>query len=121
MKRELKNVEDIQELVDRFYERAAKDELLAPMFFRQVNDVSAYKDTMYRFWASILLDQTAYSGSPFQKHEDMQLQHQHVVRWLTLILDSIDELYTDPSAEQAKLRAIKIAEVFKFKLDLIRF
>lgn len=117
----IKDMNDIRLLVDTFYERMSKDALLAPVFFSQVEDLARHKETMYKFWQTMFLDESTYQDALFQKHEALPLMNQHVVRWLTLFLATIDDLYSGPSAEQAKLRAIKIAEVFRYKLNLTRF
>lgn len=126
MRSEIKDSHDIKVLVDSFYARMSKDELLAPIFLGKVSDMPAHLATMYKFWEGILMDQSpserlSYDPTSLSKHEDLQLMNQHFVRWLSLFLDTIDDLYTGPSAELAKVRVIRMAEEFQNRLELLRF
>jgi hemoglobin len=108
-------------LVDTFYERVRKDELLAPIFNERIKDWGPHLETMYQFWQTLLLDQHTYRGAPFAKHLDLQIDNRHFDRWITLFHQTVDENFSGMVADEAKFRAIKIAEVFRYKLDLLRF
>ncbi|HEU5146195.1 MAG TPA: group III truncated hemoglobin [Chryseosolibacter sp.] len=126
MRAEIKDADDIKLLVDRFYARVEQDELLAPIFHGKITDMQAHLETMYKFWQGILMNQSpsehsTYDHGSLSKHEDLQLMNQHFVRWLSLFLDTIDDLYTGPTAELAKVRVIRMAEEFQNRLELLRF
>lgn len=122
MKDAIKDIQDIKLLVDTFHARVAADELLAPIFHERIKDMPAHLERMYQFWQGILLDQSAaYDHGPLSKHADLPLMNQHFVRWQSLFLDTIDALYTGPSAEVAKVRVIRMAEEFQNKLEMLRF
>jgi hemoglobin len=121
MREEIHDTKDVRLLVDRFYERVSADDLLAPIFYGRITDMPSHLQRMYRFWETILLEESSYDSLALSKHADLPLMNQHFTRWLTLFLDTIDELYSGPSAELAKLRAIRMAEEFQVKLELPRF
>lgn len=119
-RKEIRGIDDIRLLVNTFYDRASKDELLAPIFAKRIPD-SSHLDPLYRYWQTTLLGEETYDGIPFPKHADLPLTHQHFDRWLSLFHQSIDELFTGPSAEKAKFRAIRMSEVFRYKMELTNF
>jgi len=118
-KKDITDIDDIRLLVNTFYFRASKDELLSPIFGTRMPE--AHLDPLYRYWQTILLQQETYLGAPFPKHADLPLTHQHFDRWLSLFQDTVDELFTGPVAETAKFRAIKMSEDFRFKMELTIF
>jgi hemoglobin len=119
-KKEIAGIEDIRLLVDTFFHRASMDELLAPIFKERVKE-SMSLDPLYRYWETILLHGQTYDGVPFPKHADLPLTHQHFDRWLSLFHQTVDELFTGPVAESAKFRAIRMSEVFRYKMELTIF
>lgn len=125
MRAEIKDADDIKILVDTFYARVSQDELLAPIFHGRITDMHAHLDTMYKFWEGVLMNQSPtsppYDPGSLTKHENLPLMNQHFIRWLSLFLDTIDDLYSGPSAELAKVRAIRMAEEFQNKLEMLRF
>ena len=121
MREGINGTNNVRLLVDRFYERVGRDELLAPMFHGRITDMRSHLERMYRFWETILLDESSYDPAALSKHADLPLMNQHFTRWLTLFLDTIDEVYVGSSADLAKLRAIRMAEEFQVKLELPRF
>jgi hemoglobin len=54
-----------------------------------------------------------YRGSALNVHRTVHtrhpLDHRHFIRWLTLWLGTVDEMYRGPVAEQAKMQARRIA------------
>lgn len=121
MKKEIEDIRDIRLLVDTFYDRARKDELLAPIFDEKITAWQHHLEALYQFWQSVLLEQQTYQGVPFPKHSDLPLTHQHFDRWLSLFHQTVDDLFTGPLAEEAKFRAIKMSEVFRYKMELSSF
>lgn len=119
--KDLSTVADIRLLVDTFYERARRDDLLAPMFTHAFSGKENALDPLYRYWATVLLDAKSYPDLPFPKHSDLPLTHQHFDRWLSIFHQTVDELFTGSRATDAKVRAIKMSEVFRYKMQLINF
>ncbi len=119
-KKEIRNIADIRLLVDTFYGRAQKDELLSPVFANRFTHNSSL-DPLYRYWEGILLAEESGDEIPFPKHRDLPLTHQHFDRWLSLFHQTVDDLFTGTLAERAKFRAIRMSEVFRYKMQLTNF
>ncbi|MDR3404570.1 MAG: group III truncated hemoglobin [Chthoniobacter sp.] len=118
---DLSTAEDIRTLVDSFYEKVGKDELLAPVF----NDVAhvdwaSHLPTMYRFWESMLFGAGTYEGAPFPKYAVLPVQRAHFTRWLALFVETVNEHFTGPKSEEAKGRAASIADTFAQRMGLLK-
>ena len=114
---DITNRNDIKILVDSFYSKVGKDDLLEPIF-RHVN-WPIHIPTMYNFWASLLLGDQSYQGSPFQKHAHLTIDSTHFNRWLELFTRNVDEHFAGARADEAKSRAATIAALFQHKMGLL--
>jgi hemoglobin len=111
---------DVRTLVDSFYERVMRDDLLAPIF----NDVAhvdwaRHLPTMYHFWESLLLGTGTYQGAPFPKHAVLPVQKEHFSRWLALFVETVDAHFNGTKADEAKGRAASIADTFAQRMGLL--
>ena len=111
---------DIRTLVDTFYEKVNRDELLGPIF----NDIACvdwpeHLPTMYRFWESMLLGARTYQGAPFPKHAVLPVAQEHFERWLALFAQTVNENFTGPKSEEAKGRAVCIADTFAQRMGVL--
>lgn len=117
MKRIL-NLDDIRSLVDTFYGKIREDDLLKDIFNGIIQDRwPEHLDKMYRFWQTILLEEHTYYGSPFAPHVALPVGKAHFDRWLKLFFETIDEHFIGGKAEEAKWRAQKMAEMFRYKIE----
>lgn len=117
MTREITNLEDVQLLVDSFYENIRGDELLAPIFNQLIqNRWPEHLSIMYRFWQTVLLDEHTYKGSPFHPHARLDVEEKHFVRWIRIFNETVDKLFYGQKAADAKWRGAKMAEVFQAKI-----
>jgi len=112
----LETRKEIELLVNRFYDKVKRDDLLEPIFAHV--DWPKHLPIMYNFWASMLLGDRSYSGNPFQKHAPLNLQTNHFDRWLVLFIETVDENFIGEKAEEVKSRAQNIASVFQYRLNL---
>jgi len=109
---------NVKLLVDTFYEKVRKDDLLKNIFNNVIQDKwPIHLEKMYRFWQTVLLEEHTYSGSPFAPHANLPVNKTHFKRWLLLFNATIDELFTGEKADEAKWRANKMAEIFQLKID----
>jgi len=114
---DIQNRADIVKLVDQFYQKVGTDPLLKDIFnTRLAGHWDAHLEKMYNFWETILLDNHSYIGSPFMPHASLPIEKVHFDHWISLFFITMDELYTGPKAEEAKLRAKKMSEMFQHKL-----
>ena len=121
---ELKDIlilEDIRNLVDRFYEKVRQDELLGPVFNDRIQDRwPQHLEKMYGFWQTVLLGEQAYYGSPFPPHAQLPIDQSHFERWMELFTSTVNELFSGEKANEAKWRAGRMAQMFQSKIDYYR-
>lgn len=117
-KNDILEIEDIKQLVDAFYDRVRKDELLSQIFNERIEDRwPAHLEKMYRFWQTVLLDEHTYYGAPFPPHATLKVDAVHFQRWLLLFRETVDELFIGQKAEEAKWRGQKMAQMFEIKIN----
>ncbi|HWL14361.1 MAG TPA: group III truncated hemoglobin [Opitutus sp.] len=118
--RDITTDEDIKLLVDSFYDKVQKDELLNPIF----NDVARvdwahHLPKMYAFWAGMILGKPGYAGAPWPAHAVLPVNAEHFSRWLELFKATVDELFEGEGATRAKNAAASIAHTFAMRMGLI--
>lgn len=118
---DITTLEDIKLLVDTFYAKVQKDEFIGPIFNEKIgNRWPEHLEKMYRFWQTILLEVHSYSGSPFPPHKQLPVAKEHFDRWMEIFTATTDSLFVGPLAEEAKLRATNMAEMFNYKIEYFR-
>ena len=116
MKKQIKSQEEIQLMVNTFYANVRKDELLGPIFEKQIEDRwPEHLEKMYKFWGSILLGENSYSGHPFAPHVKLPIQKEHFQHWLDIFNTTLDDLFEGEVAVEAKNRAKIMATLFESK------
>ena len=100
---DIRSKQDVELLVDQFYDRVLKDELLAP-YFSQLN-FSAHLPKMIHFWSFVLLDEPGYTTNVTEKHANMPLNKALFDRWVSMFSETVDSLYLGEKANLAKQRA----------------
>ncbi len=112
---DLDTVDEIAELVRRFYREVAQDDLLGPVF----NDVAQvdwaeHLPKLTAFWSRALLSEPGYSGNPYRMHllvhERSPFTAAHFERWL-LLFDEALAGWEGPKVEQARAFANRVAHV----------
>ncbi len=111
--------QDIKVLVDSFYDRVNKDEVLGPIF----NDVAKvdwdhHLPTMYAFWTQMLFRKPVYKGAPWPKHMVLPLKKEHFERWVSLFSQTVDAHFAGPKATEAKSAALSIADTFQTRFGI---
>jgi len=109
--------EDINVLVNTFYAKIRKDDLLGPIFNSHIPEEKwpEHLDKLTDFWETNLFGVARFKGSPTQKHlnVDKNLNHtvdqKHFGQWLQLWFETIDELYEGEHALKAKEAARRMA------------
>ncbi|MDQ6654237.1 MAG: group III truncated hemoglobin [Verrucomicrobiota bacterium] len=111
---------DVTMLVDRFYGKVRCDALLGPIFDQVAKvDWPAHLATLYSFWETLLLGTGSYQGAPYPKHAVLPVEKAHFDRWLQLFLETVDECFAGPKAEEAKGRALSIADTFARRMGVL--
>lgn len=77
---------ELRRFVVAFYEEVRADDLLAPIFARQVADWATHTGRLGDFWCSVMLGSGTYKGNPFGAHLPLRdaLASFHFERWLSL-------------------------------------
>jgi hemoglobin len=115
------DINDVKTLVDTFYSKVQKDELLGEIFNTKIADRwPEHLDKMYRFWQTVLLSEHTYFGSPFPPHAKLPIEKEHFNRWLELFETTINECFEGEKAKEALWRAGKMADMFQHKIQHFR-
>ncbi len=105
---------DIEALLRRFYGRVLVDVLLCEPFAEvRSRGLESHLPLMCDFWETVLFHAATYKGSAVQVHAGVHARHEfgteHFLRWLSLWVGTVDDMYDGPVAERAKLQATRIA------------
>ena len=94
---------DIQLLVQQFYGKVRKDELLASIFNKVIRgDWKPKREKMSEFWSSILLFSRKYFGDPMPKHLPLPINNHHFECWLYHFHEMVRECVRGDVVEVAK-------------------
>jgi hemoglobin len=122
MKNDIQSIEDIKILVDSFYDKAVKDVLLGHIFtdIAKVN-WAHHLPIMYSFWASVLFGTPGYVGNPMDAHfrlnQKITLTDKAFNSWKDLFVETVDELFKGEIANEAKKKAVSIADLMFYKIQ----
>jgi hemoglobin len=113
---------DVQRIVNAFFKKVRKDDLLSPYFASKTKEEwEAFLPVMYSFWENVLFYTGGYFGNPMQRHQEMNelrsFSQEHFVRWLDLMCEAIDKRYAGANADIMKERAQHISTIMQIKLE----
>jgi len=112
MKDDILTEADVKLLVNTFYGKVRKDEILAPIFEPIIKDNwEPHLMRMTDFWSTILLYTKKYKDDPMPKHLPLPIDQVHFDRWLQLFNQTIGELFEGTIAQNASKRANSIAKI----------
>ncbi len=120
--KEIESREDIQLLVELFYEKVKQDSLIGHIFNNAENfNWETHIPIMINFWETILLDKATYRGNPMLTHIHLNkrnpLTAEHFERWKQLFFETLDEQFTGEKAQEAKNRANTMALLMQYKIE----
>jgi len=113
---------DIERLVNTFYDKVQKDDLLGFIF----NDVakldwSLHLPKMYAFWETVLFRSGGFTGNPLAAHARLvpltAMGRPQFDRWLAIFRATVDELFSGQKAELIKNCAGDMANVIHAKIN----
>jgi len=119
---DLANREDIERLVNTFYDRIRGDDLLGFIF----NDVAktdwaTHLPKMYAFWETVIFRSGGYTGYPLGAHARIvpltAMGRPQFDRWLVLFTATVDALFAGEKAEHIKSAASDMANVIHAKIN----
>jgi hemoglobin len=121
MKKDIENRNDIQLLVNSFYDKVKADPEIG-FIFTDIMKVNWEKHLpiMYDFWENTLFYTGGYNGNPMEIHQRINhlipLNTEHFQRWVYLFTLTADELFSGDKAVLAKQRAMSIAAIMQIKI-----
>lgn len=118
-RRPLENRADLDILIDEFYARVRKDDLIGPIFNTRV-DWDAHVPKIKNFWDTLLFGAENYEGRPFPPHIPLGLKVEHFERWLQIFFATVDEKFEGRRADEIKHRALNMGRNFLINLEHIR-
>jgi hemoglobin len=107
------NESSISVLVDRFYTRVRQDDILGPVFAREIGDQwEPHLETMRAFWSSLMLASGRYKGNPMMTHLLLlpRIGAEHFERWLGIWKQTTAELFPPETAAIFVRKAQSMAE-----------
>jgi hemoglobin len=113
---------DIERLVNAFYDRIRKDDLLGFIF----NDVAktdwgAHLPKMYAFWETMIFRSGGFVGNPLAAHARLvpltEMGRLQFDRWLAVFTATVDELFAGEYAERIKNAGADMANVIHAKIN----
>jgi len=119
---DLKSREDIELLVNAFYDKVQKDETIGYIFTEVAAlDWSLHLPKMYSFWESILFGKGSYKDNPMEKHialnKKEKLEAIHFDKWKELWSATVSSNFSGRKADEAIKRAESIAGLMLFKVS----
>jgi len=123
-KPDIQGREEIVQLVDRFYDKVRRDELIGPVF----NDVakvdwSTHLPKLYAFWQTVLFGNGGFRGNPLGVHfrlvQETDMEWPRFERWLALFHETVDELFEGPKAGHIKRIAEDMAYVIHSRINCV--
>lgn len=115
--------ERIRRLVHGFYAAVRDDDLIGPLFLREIQAERwpAHLDKMCAFWSSVLLRTDRYDGRPLSPHLRMaELADAHFARWLELFRRTATQVFDPPAAAAVTGHAERIAQSFRMSIAFHR-
>jgi hemoglobin len=112
---------NIEEIVDRFYDKLLKDEKLSHIF-KPIN-LEKHLPVVCNFWENMLFQTGNYSGGMMwvhlQQNEKTPLTAELFERWLALFFMTIDEGFQGGNADFMKKKALEIGQIMNAKIQHI--
>lgn len=114
---DIRNNEDVKQLVHTFYEKVQEDDRLGYIF----NDVAEVEweehlPKMVHFWSNLLFQTGKYKGRPYRQHIPLPIKEGDFERWYGLFEETVNDLFNGEKANQAKQLARNIASSFEYRM-----
>ena len=119
---DIKNINDIKILLDTFYTKVLKDEVIGYIFtdIAKLN-VEKHMPILYAFWDSVIFGTANYKGNAMLTHIELNkkeaLTDAHFDRWQMLYFETVDELFVGEKANLAKDRVKAMRFLMQMKIE----
>lgn len=121
MRKDISTREDIELLMNNFYEKLLSDEAINYIFTDVAKlDIKTHIPVIADFWESVLLNKNVYHNNTMKIHMDLNdktpLMRSHFDVWLKHFSATVDQLFDGDIALLAKQRATSVATVMQIKI-----
>jgi hemoglobin len=122
MNHEQLSEDDLENVVNVFYDRVRVDAMLGPVFNGAIDDWPDHLTKLQAFWSSIMLTTGRYKGRPLPAH----VKHANVInsgsfkRWLEIWKLTTDEILPRAAASSMQEKAARIAQSLSMGIQLSR-
>ena len=119
---DIKKIDDIKTLLDTFYTKVLKDEVIGYIFtdVAKIN-IEKHMPVLYAFWDSVIFGTANYKGNPILTHIELNkkeaLTDAHFNRWQMLYNQTVDELFQGEKANLAKERVKAMRFLMQMKIE----
>lgn len=122
MKKEIESREDLVMMLNAFYRKAFKDELIGRFFTEVVPlDLDTHIPVIADFWEAVIFGTHGYRKNVMEVHQHIHqlsaIKKEHLDRWVQLFTATADELFEGEKAILLKQRATSIATLMDIKLN----
>lgn len=120
--RDIEGRAEIEQLVNRFYDRVRTDEVLSFIFDKVAQtNWETHLPKMYSFWETVLFRSGDYVGNPIAAHAKLvpltTMGREQFDHWLALFRATVDDLFAGPKAEHIKNCAADMANVIYARIN----
>jgi hemoglobin len=120
--KDIETREDIVAVLEAFYEKAYRDELIGHFFTEVVPlDLTTHIPLIADFWESVVLQTQRYRRNVMEIHRHIHqlkaIKKEHLNRWVQLFTTTVDGLFEGEKAILMKQRAASVATLMDLKLN----
>ncbi|MBX7243207.1 MAG: group III truncated hemoglobin [Bacteroidia bacterium] len=122
MKKDIETMEDIQFLVNSFYQKVRNDDTIGHFFSGLSPEKWAvHLKVMYGFWHNAIFFSGLYSGNPMETHQRINsvfpMEQKHFERWNQLFTETAESLFEGQNNDRLIQTAITISTIMQLKIN----
>ncbi len=117
-------LENIETLVQKFYEKAMLDNDIGHFFTLELGDELTNEDwidhisRLVDFWGTVFLEERLYKSDPYGPHFTIiGLEKEHFTRWMHLFNETADEIYIPVIANKFKEKGLHYSKDFMNRIN----
>ncbi|AKA35437.1 group III truncated hemoglobin [Flagellimonas lutaonensis] len=121
-KNDIVNRDDVSLLVNTFYGKIRRHDLLGPIFNSIITDWESHLELLTDFWETQLFLKGKYRGNPVIVHQEVDdkmdgtITSEHFGQWINLWFETLDALFDGERAWIAKNRAQKMSTMLYMQI-----
>lgn len=122
VKRDIKSREDIESILNAFYKKVFKDDLIGYFFTEVVSlDLKTHIPVITDFWESVIFNTYNYRKNVMEIHQHIdslsKIRKEHLDRWVKVFTETADENFEGAKVTLMKQRAKSVATLMEIKLN----